>query len=64
MMRGLRVGKKTRFSPLAKRGISKDVGTHRMRPSAYVCRLTHSGGVVGGVGDEGGGHREVYFTCL
>ena len=33
-----------------------DVGTHRMRPSAYVCRFSHSGDVVDGVGDEGGGH--------
>ena len=43
---------------------AENVGTHRMRPSGYVCRFSHSGGVMGGVGDEGGGHREVYFTCL
>lgn len=41
-----------------------NVGTHRMRPSEYVCRFSHSGDVVDGVGDEGGGHEKELFASV
>lgn len=49
------------FSQRENAGDLENVGTHRMRPSEYVCRFSHSGDVVDGVGDEGGGYTFKLF---